>query len=541
MKKHLFVTLILFLFWNMMQAQVLVNGDFDTYTCNGNNGNNAFDPSNDCAPPWYEGNGSPSLATSTATGNGYAWMWSAGMEGESIIQDYNFERGQCYNVSFRVRTADRNSGDPNVAASSINLVAASGITPNTNTQFPAADPATIESIFNAPVGSYYGQNFTNISLTYEATFDNDQLWIFPFMTQPSNNSQAEFAIDDIVITPAVGVSSFHLEDNDGNIQSTFICGEEIILDGTASQGESQYKIHLYQRPPGSFNFQWIDATPWMFGQVGLENLSAHFGTLAAGFEYQARLAISNYPCIPWTMSLQNFTVVKGGKYKTGFQISAQSDFGGNVTVSVQANQNAIWVNHHLDVFYAGLNGETTGNTEVPGNPVITNSSSATFSNNLVVNQWYYVKHGIWNDCINWRERRRAFRVYIKLKKNGEKEYVVEYKKGVEITPEETMTPNTKKGLRVDSLIDEERNVEITANPNPFHANTMISFSLDEEAKVDLTIFDLSGNKIKQLVNSNLPQGVHEFKLEASGLPSGVYLVRLVHGNKIKSSRVVLTE
>lgn len=530
MKKYLFVTLLLFLFWNMMQAQVLVNGDFNTNICNGNAGIN-----NGCALPWFAGNGTPTLSANAV--NGYAWMWSAGMAGESIVQNYEFQRGRCYDVSFRVRTADRNSGDPNVASSTINLVATSGITQTNNTAFPT--PSQVETIFSAAVGNYYN-GWSTVNVSFEATQDNAQLWIYPFMTQASNNSQAEFSIDDIVITPAVGVSAFHIEDISDNIRSKFFCGEDVILDGTASQNETQYRLHLYKRPiGGTISFQWVDSSPWLFGQVGEESLISHFGVLEPDYEYEIRLVIADPPCISWTMSSQIFSVVKGGKYKTGFNISAQSDFAGNVTVDVQANQNTIFVNHFWDVFHAGLNGETTGNTQVPGNPPVVNSSSATFSNNLVVNQWYYIKHGIWNECITWRERRRAFRVSIKLKK-GKKEYIVEYKKGVDIIPEETITPDVKKELKVDSLLEESQ-VGITVSPNPFQSNTTISFSLEEEVKVDLTIFDLRGNKIKQLANSNLLEGTHEFILEANGLPSGVYLIRLVHGNKIQTSRVVLTE
>ncbi|HIC36565.1 MAG TPA: choice-of-anchor B family protein, partial [Candidatus Marinimicrobia bacterium] len=45
-------------------------------------------------------------------------------------------------------------------------------------------------------------------------------------------------------------------------------------------------------------------------------------------------------------------------------------------------------------------------------------------------------------------------------------------------------------------------------PNPFNPNTAIKYSLGTNSYVNLTIFDLSGNTIKILVNKSQVQGIH---------------------------------
>jgi hypothetical protein len=63
-------------------------------------------------------------------------------------------------------------------------------------------------------------------------------------------------------------------------------------------------------------------------------------------------------------------------------------------------------------------------------------------------------------------------------------------------------------------------------PNPFNPNTSILFNLASESKVSLKVFDLLGQEIKQLVNSNLTAGHHTVEFDASQFNSGIYFYRL---------------
>ncbi len=63
-------------------------------------------------------------------------------------------------------------------------------------------------------------------------------------------------------------------------------------------------------------------------------------------------------------------------------------------------------------------------------------------------------------------------------------------------------------------------------PNPFNPDTKIMYSLPENSKMQLTIYNILGNKIAALVNEEKSAGKYEVNWNAAGLPSGVYFYRL---------------
>lgn len=63
-------------------------------------------------------------------------------------------------------------------------------------------------------------------------------------------------------------------------------------------------------------------------------------------------------------------------------------------------------------------------------------------------------------------------------------------------------------------------------PNPFNPETRISFTLPEAARVSLTIFNLQGRQIGQLVSGDFSAGLHEVNWNAADYPSGAYIYRL---------------
>ncbi len=68
-------------------------------------------------------------------------------------------------------------------------------------------------------------------------------------------------------------------------------------------------------------------------------------------------------------------------------------------------------------------------------------------------------------------------------------------------------------------------------PNPFNPTTMISFSIPDESKVELTVYNIKGQKVKTLVNDNLAKGIHEVLWNGKdyhnkSVASGVYFYKL---------------
>jgi hypothetical protein len=63
-------------------------------------------------------------------------------------------------------------------------------------------------------------------------------------------------------------------------------------------------------------------------------------------------------------------------------------------------------------------------------------------------------------------------------------------------------------------------------PNPFNPVTTIRFDLPEPAFVQISVFNLVGQKVAELAAGNWPAGSHHVDFDASALASGVYIYRL---------------
>jgi hypothetical protein len=72
---------------------------------------------------------------------------------------------------------------------------------------------------------------------------------------------------------------------------------------------------------------------------------------------------------------------------------------------------------------------------------------------------------------------------------------------------------------------------LNSYPNPFNPTTNISFNLKKDSKVNLSIFNVKGQKVNDLINENKKAGNHSLIWNGTNqygktLPTGVYFVRL---------------
>ena len=76
-------------------------------------------------------------------------------------------------------------------------------------------------------------------------------------------------------------------------------------------------------------------------------------------------------------------------------------------------------------------------------------------------------------------------------------------------------------------------------PNPFNPSTTISFSIPETGLVNLSVYNLLGEKAGEVVNKELAAGIYDFTYDASGLSSGVYFYTLKTKDYIASKKMLL--
>lgn len=88
-------------------------------------------------------------------------------------------------------------------------------------------------------------------------------------------------------------------------------------------------------------------------------------------------------------------------------------------------------------------------------------------------------------------------------------------------------PETDVSLTALFQGDTSQSVWHSVRPNPFHSDAAIWFMLDRESKVSVTISDLSGRRVREVIPANIPAGLRSIEwdgLDESGrpVPSGVY-------------------
>ncbi len=76
-------------------------------------------------------------------------------------------------------------------------------------------------------------------------------------------------------------------------------------------------------------------------------------------------------------------------------------------------------------------------------------------------------------------------------------------------------------------------------PNPFNPSTKISFSLPKADVVTLKVYDILGAEVATLVNGKMAAGKYELNFDASNLPSGAYIYRIVTNNFTATKKMML--
>ncbi len=86
-------------------------------------------------------------------------------------------------------------------------------------------------------------------------------------------------------------------------------------------------------------------------------------------------------------------------------------------------------------------------------------------------------------------------------------------------------PNPLVGVEKDKNL--ENSFELEQNyPNPFNPTTVINFTIPKAGITTLSVYNVLGQKVTELVNKELPAGRHKYTFDASNLTSGIYFYKL---------------
>jgi type IX secretion system substrate protein/VCBS repeat protein len=90
----------------------------------------------------------------------------------------------------------------------------------------------------------------------------------------------------------------------------------------------------------------------------------------------------------------------------------------------------------------------------------------------------------------------------------------------------------------------QNNVSFNCFPNPFNPETSIKFNLLFDSQIELTIYNIKGSKVIDLINDKYPKGAYTTIWDGNDgngrkVSSGVYFCRLITENRNYSKKVVL--
>jgi hypothetical protein len=78
-------------------------------------------------------------------------------------------------------------------------------------------------------------------------------------------------------------------------------------------------------------------------------------------------------------------------------------------------------------------------------------------------------------------------------------------------------------------------------PNPFNPSTTIKYDMPKASMVRLTVHDILGREVSALVSGKKDAGTHEARFDAVGIPSGVYLYRLIAGSFVQTRKMIVVK
>lgn len=93
---------------------------------------------------------------------------------------------------------------------------------------------------------------------------------------------------------------------------------------------------------------------------------------------------------------------------------------------------------------------------------------------------------------------------------------------------------------ITPLVNVPGNYYLSQNyPNPFNPETIISFGIPENSNVNISVYDITGKFIQNLVNSNLSRGSYNVSFNGNSLSSGIYIYRITAGRFTETKTMIL--
>ncbi|MDP8322455.1 MAG: T9SS type A sorting domain-containing protein, partial [Candidatus Stygibacter australis] len=80
---------------------------------------------------------------------------------------------------------------------------------------------------------------------------------------------------------------------------------------------------------------------------------------------------------------------------------------------------------------------------------------------------------------------------------------------------------------------------MNAYPNPFNPVTTIAYQTSEAGNVNVSVYNVKGQKVAELANNHQEAGTHNVVWNAAGEASGIYFVKMTASGTEQIQKVIL--
>ncbi len=94
---------------------------------------------------------------------------------------------------------------------------------------------------------------------------------------------------------------------------------------------------------------------------------------------------------------------------------------------------------------------------------------------------------------------------------------------------------------VTAITDLEVVTDFQASPNPSQGETVFQYNLKDAANVTLSVFDMNGKLVDQILSENQAAGAHQATWMADDLPNGIYFYNMLINGATASGKIVLNK
>lgn len=81
-------------------------------------------------------------------------------------------------------------------------------------------------------------------------------------------------------------------------------------------------------------------------------------------------------------------------------------------------------------------------------------------------------------------------------------------------------------------------MEISAMPNPFTVATSISVTLSQPEKVNIVVYDITGQQVATIYDGQMENGQHIIQWKPDGMADGIYFLQIKAGEMTTARKIV---